>query len=286
MDKKRFYTACIVAAVLSIGVFFGLDTFFPFKPEEIKVGDTAELKDVLGGTLNPAKPDGNPTSVGTTEELKGAAPAGAAAAAQPAAAEPAAAETAPETAAAETPAAAPEPAPAAKAEAAPQAAAPAPAAKSEPAPAPKPEAAPAKPKAEPKPAAKAEAEAKPSPAPAPAAAAPAPKAATAAPIKPWWAGDLPGELSVVYAGSAAYKKAIVLMFNGAFDGPDALNQHIKVKDDGGSIPGKWEISSSNKRMATFAVPRAGRYQVVVGSGVADNKGKSLKKPEQGAVDVK
>lgn len=253
MNKKQFFTASIVALVLSLGTFFGLDTVFPFHPEEIKVGETAELSDVLAGTLSPAEPDGTPTIIGTTEEMK-APPS------ETTPAEPAATEAVPAEAAAEAPAetAAAEPAPAA-----------------EPTPAPAPAAAPVV--------------AAPEPAPAPVAKKPAsaPKTAAAkpAPVTPWWRGDLENELSVVYVGSLAEKAAIVVMFNGTFSGTESLNQHGKVSNGGGKVAGSWELSAKNKRMAIFAVPKAGRYQLSLASGLADGSGKALKKTQQGPVDV-
>lgn len=270
MNKKLVLTSLILVLVLSLGTFFVLNTLMPYVPEQIKVGETAELNDVLNGSVSPAPPAGAPTIIGTTEELKPAAepaaepaPADAAepppadastepAAADAAAAEPAAAE--PEVAAAEPAAAAPAPEPE-------PAAAPAPA--PEPAPAPAPVAA-----------------AKPAPAAAAPASKPAPKRE---PIQPWWSGDLDGELSVVYVGSLANKKAIVVMFNGAFKDTASLNQNAKV--NGGNISGKWEISPNNSRMATFSVPKSGRYQLVLASGLTDGSGKAMKKAQQGPVDI-
>lgn len=268
MNMTRFYVACAIAAVLSIGTFLILDTLYPYKPEEIKVGETAELTDVLSGSLNPGEPEGAPTNIGTTEELK-AAPAEAAPESAPA--EEAAlsegtaadievvmAEKAAEEAAAAEPAPAPEPEPVA----------------AEPEPAPEPAPAPVKPAAKPK------------PAPKTAAAAPAaPKGKTGTGIQQWWNGDIEGELSLVYAGSAAYKQAIVLLFNGPFDTTDSVNQNVSVKDGSGKVSGSWEISSNNKRMVIFQVPKSGRYQVTVNKGVKDRTGKALKKGLQGPVYV-
>lgn len=259
MNKKQVLTACIVALLISGGTFFGLDTLFPYKPEEIKVGETAELTEVLAGTLAPAQPDGAPTKVGTTEELAPAPEASAAPAAEaPAATEGAAVE---ETAAPVEESAAAEPAPT------------------------------------PEPAAVAEAAPEPSPAPAPTAPAPTPKPAAAPkpatpaapakkqPIAQWWGGDLSGELSAKYVGSLADKRAIVVIFNGTFDAADSLNQHAQVSGSAGKASGNWEISPKNKSMAIFTVGKPGRYQLALGQGLADSKGKTMKKVQQGPVDV-
>lgn len=287
MDKKQFLISSVVAAVLSIGTFLVLHTLWPYTPEQIKVGETAELKDVLAGTLSPSAPDGKPTIIGTTEELK---PAASAPAAEPEpatepSAEPAADATA-EAAPAEEPTqvAAAEPAPA------------------EPEPAPAPAAAPAE-DAVAAAAREMAAEAAPAPkAEAPAAAAPAPKAkpapalkaaaaspATAAkplpPVAPWWGGDIAGELSPTYVGSAAKKQAIVALFNQDLGDASSLNQHATVQLAGAKVAGAWELSPGNKRMGVFNVTRAGRYQLILNAGLSAS-GKTMKKTQQGAVDVK
>lgn len=271
MDKTRFYTACIVTVVLAVGTFFGLNTLLPYHPEQIQVGETAELTEVLAGSLNVADPDGTPTNIGTTEELKAA---GKVLPTEPEVAAPVE-EPAPAEGAAEPAADAPaEPAPEPVAVAEPE-----PVAAAEPEPAPTPAPAPARPAPTPAPVV---AQA----APAPAKPAPAAKpTASKEPIKPWWRGDLDGELSAVYVGSLANKTALVIMFNGAFDAVDSLNKFGKVSNAGGKIASSWELSPNNKRMAVFTVPKAGRYQVSLEAGLADSSGKALKKSQQGAVDV-
>jgi hypothetical protein len=154
----------------------------------------------------------------------------------------------------------------------------------------------APPAAEPPPA-----EPAPAPAPAPVAAAPKPKAeapkaaskpaekkkpAPAKPVSPWWGAESPNELSLVYAGSAAYKKAVVLMFNGTFDSADSADKNIKVKDAAGNaVSGKWELGANNKKMLVFPVAKNGRYTVTVGSGVADRNNRALGKKLSGPVQV-
>lgn len=288
MDKKRFITACIVTVVLAFGTYFGLNMLFPYHPEEIQVGETAELSEVLAGSLSPAPPDGTPTNIGTTEELKAAGktlssePLESAPAAEAAPTEgeaPASADVSAGPDAAETQTAAAEPAPAQ----------PVAAAEPEPEPAPAPKAPAAKPAPAPAPAAAAKApEVSPRPV-KPAAATPAPATAAAKnkePIKPWWSGDLADELSAVYVGSLANRTALVVMFNGGFTAVDSLNKFGKVSTPGGArVGGSWELSPNNRRMAIFAVPRPGRYQLALEAGLADSSGKSFKRNQQGAVDV-
>jgi hypothetical protein len=234
MNKKLVLTAILLVVLVSTGTYVGLNTLWPFQPETIKVGETAELTDVLAAELKPAAPSGTPTIIGTTEEIK-EAPAPEAAAEAPAAEE--AAPAAVEESAAE-----------------PQAAAPA---------------------AEP---AQTTAAAEPA---APTLSSPAPAAA----VKPWWRGDIDGELSAVYVGSLANKSAIVVMFNGSFKATDSLNQHARVTNGAGAVSGQWELAPSNKRMAIFPVPAKGRYQLSLQAGLTDGAGLKMKTTQQGAIDV-
>jgi hypothetical protein len=86
MNKKLVLTAILLVVLVSTGTYVGLNTLWPFQPETIKVGETAELTDVLAAELKPAAPSGTPTIIGTTEEIK-EAPAPEAAAEAPAAEE-------------------------------------------------------------------------------------------------------------------------------------------------------------------------------------------------------
>ncbi len=132
------------------------------------------------------------------------------------------------------------------------------------------------------------------PAPRPATAAapaakPAAPIATAAPAQPvtrWWGPESPERLSVVYAGSAAYTRAIVLMFNGAFADAAAAQQHLRVTEASGkTIAGTWEVGASNRRMLLFPVPRSGSYTVHLGADLADSNGRRLGSELKGPVRV-
>lgn len=139
-----------------------------------------------------------------------------------------------------------------------------------PPPAPKPAPQP-QPKPAPKPA--------PTPAPKPAEPAPAPEK-----IAAWWGKENPQALSVVYAGSASYTRAVVLLFNGSFADSASANSHVRVKDARGrALNGSWQINPKNPRMLVFPVAAAGRYEVEVGSGLRDRSGKQLGAAVRGPV---
>lgn len=123
---------------------------------------------------------------------------------------------------------------------------------------------------------------------APAAAKPAatPTAAQAQRVTQWWGPESADRLSVVYAGSAAYTRAIVLMFNGTFAEAAAVQQHLRVADaNGRTVTGSWEIGASNRRMLLFPVSRAGNYTVHVGAELADSNGRRLGSELKGPVRV-
>jgi hypothetical protein len=91
---------------------------------------------------------------------------------------------------------------------------------------------------------------------------------------------------VVYAGSASYTRAVVLLFNGPFASAASANSLVKVKDSNGrTLNGSWQVNPKNPRMLVFPVAAAGRYQVEVGAGLADRTGKKLSTPVQGPVII-
>lgn len=276
MNKKTFGLAVIVSAVVSVGTYFGLSYLKPYKPEAAAVFETPTAEEVLGGTMNAGEPAA--TTFDPASELPATTAVAEAAPSETtepvpvdestplpeASSEPAeapVAEAAAESAPVEVAAAEPEPAPAPEPE---------PAAEPMPEPAPVDEPAP-KPKAASKPKTK-----------KPAASMKAEKA-----ILPWWGTAGADELGVVYAGSAAYKKAVVLIFNGAFDNAEGLSQNVEVQNASGQkVEGTWELSANNKRMASFEVPGAGRYKVIVNAGLADRSSKALPRQLAGEVLIK
>lgn len=299
MDKKVLTLAGIIMAV-SVGTYAVLTLVKPHKHEEVKVADVYSSDQMFAGQVNPNGPDETPVNGAPTQPAAAAEPASAeaqpmqqiAAASAPEstapastdamttpveggaapAAAPAPAESAPAAPAQQTAAAESAPAPAA-AEPAPAAAPPAPAAPAaEPAPAPAPEAAPAPKPAKPK-----------------HAAAPKKKSKSAGKTvtaKAWWPAENPNQLSLIYAGPASFKKAIVLMFNGAFFKPDSPNASLKVTDSKGkAVSGSWELGENNRRMLVFPVSAGGSYKVSVGSGLTDSKNRKLGSTLSGAVVV-
>ncbi|SFF32794.1 hypothetical protein SAMN04488120_102197 [Fontimonas thermophila] len=105
-------------------------------------------------------------------------------------------------------------------------------------------------------------------------------------ITQWWGPESPTQLSLVYAGSAAYTRAIVLMFNGAFDDAAAAAAHLRVTDaNGKTVNGSWQIGANNKRMLLFPVNKPGIYTVSVGDGLSDRQGRKIAKALKGPVRV-
>ena len=282
--NKRFLVLAGVATVLSVGTFVVLNKAKPYKHEEPKVADVTSPDQVFGASVdNPeAHAEGAtaaaPAADGAAPAADAAAavtptdtavqPAGSAAASAPAAGgndgSVAALVPAGESAAApaaapatETAAAAPAAEPAAPA----LAAEPAPAAEA-PAPAPV-----EKPKAAKKSAAK--------------------STKSASGGKSWVPAENPKKLSLVYAGPASYKQAVVLMFNGAFFKPESANANITVTDKAGkAVSGTWETGTNNLRMVVFPVSAAGTYKVSIAPGLTDNKGRKFGTKLGGPIVVK
>jgi len=279
--NKRFLTLAGVAAVLSIGTFVVLNKVKPYKQEEPKVADVTSADQVFGGSLaNPeAHAEGD------------AAPADAAPApvtdtsVQPASSDNAAAA---DTAQAAAPAAGGDVAPLVPAGA--EAAAPAAATDMAAAPAAEPAAAPA---AEPAPVAEAPAVEAPAPAAvekpkkkAKATSQTASKGSKSDSAKVWWPAEQADKLSIIYAGHASFKTAVVLMFNGAFFQADSVNANIKVTDKAGkAVAGAWELGENNRRMLVFPVAGPGTYKVSVAAGLTDSKGRKLGKKLSGPVVI-
>ena len=272
MNSKAL-TLAVVAVVLAVGTFYGLNAVAPQKHADEAVADAGPTVDeVFSGTLQLAD-DAPQAEVPTEDPALAPGPAPGEIAPEPG-------EEMPADEFADD-AVSPEPDANSVADeaiptdideaAAPEPEAPEPAAV-EPPPAPAP--APA-PKAEPKPAA-------PKPAPAAKPAAPAPATTN------WWGnGDSPDKLALTYAGSAAYRTAVVLMFNRAFGSADSANSNIKVTDAAGKVvSGRWELNPNNAAMLVFPVQNTGRYTVSINSGLTDLGKTTLGKNLKGPVTVK
>ena len=283
--NKRFLVLAGLATVLSVGTYVVLNKVKPYKHEEPKVADVTSPDQVFGASID--NPEAHADEAAAAPAADGAAssddlaavqptdtavqPAGSVAASAPTAAADDGGSVAPLVPAGES-AAAPESAPTTETASAPV---------SEP----EPETAPA---AEPAPAVE-----EPAPAPAPVAKPKPAKKAVAktakseSSSKTWWPAENPNKLSVVYAGPASYKQAVVVMFNGAFFKPDSVNANIKVTDKAGkAVAGNWELGTNNLRMVVFPVSSAGTYKVSIAPGLTDNKGRKFGSKLSGSVVVK
>lgn len=290
--NKRFLALAGVAAVLAVGTYVGLNIVKPYKQEEPKVADVTSPDQVFGADVS------NPES---HADEAGSAPAAAAptdtAAAQPT-------DTAVQPASPDqgsTPAPSSEVAPAATASSGEGSTAPlVPAGDAGSMPAASTETAAAEPAAAPAPAPEPAPAAEPAPAPEPAAApvekpkkahvassSKSSKSSSGSAAKVWWPAAKDDKLSLVYAGSASFKKAVVLMFNGAFFKPDGISANLKVTDKSGkAVSGSWEIGENNRRMLVFPVSSAGTYKVSIATGLTDSKGRKPAKAISGPVVVK
>ncbi len=109
---------------------------------------------------------------------------------------------------------------------------------------------------------------------------------SSAPPPTWWGQSAPGELGLVYAGSAAYERAIVLMFDGDFSSAANAGKRIRVSNAAGkTVSGSWSISENNPRMLLFKVDNPGTYTVSLNSELSDRGGRKLGRNQQGPVTV-
>jgi hypothetical protein len=266
--SAKGWTMTVAAVAVAAGTYFTLDTIYPPQKEQVQGPELAPVDAVFSRSL-PADVALAPALQSTPDAAGGEAESAAESAESPSVAVADAgdaaqvlAEDGPESGAVEQ----------AEPEATPSAA---PTPSAVPIPTPRPTPAPTA-----TPAARATS--------APAAGRPtaAPAAAPAQRVTQWWGPESADRLSVVYAGSAAYTRAIVLMFNGAFADAAAVQRHLRVTDaNGRTVAGSWEIGASNRRMLLFPVPRAGNYTVFVGADLADGNGRRLGSELKGPVRV-
>ncbi len=271
-----------VSVGLAVLTFVALNLIWPFKPtqETLKANPTSDsvfASDIASApaaepVVKPQPGDGAPApSVADSE------PAASAAVPE----EPAAAAESPDaTPVQQQLAAAPEPSPAAPAP--PAEATPAPAA-----PAPEPAAAVTE-----TPAATESSSSEPVAAPSEAAAPSKPrkpKAATAPradALAQWWpSAPTPGRLNLLYAGQAAQSPAIALLFDSVFADATAAGNAIRVVDaQGRTVGGSWELASNRRLLLLKAKP--GRYTLVVGADLANQRGQTLAAELHGPVYVR
>lgn len=258
----------VAAVLVGVVTYFGLELLLPHHKVEVKMEGLVPADSVFGDSLKapdqvaaaeattPGAADVNGPAAGTSSDAAASSDDAMAPAGDDAAAD-TSAEPSADAAAASDSEAAPEP------ETAPAAAEPEPA---------------APPVEKPKPAAK--------PAPKP-AAKPAPKK-DAAPVKPttWWVSGKSDGLQLVYAGSASFERAIVLLSGSPFAGAASANQNIHVSDSSGNaVAGQWKLSPNNSKMLIFPVPAKGTFKVSVDAGLKGANNQTVGKPLKGAVLV-
>lgn len=262
MSNLAGWKMAVLALVVGSGTYFGLEWLKPYHQPEVKLEGLVPAEQVFGATA-----ESEPAAVASSAPAaEPAAPAPSSEPVQTAAAEPAPAVEAP-------PPPLPAPAPAAAPESKPVTAA-------KPEPASKPVAAAAT--AEAKPVAKKEKEtAKARPA-KPSKPAEAPIVATA-----WWQGASSSGFSVVYAGSASFRRALVIMGNAPFANADSANAAIKVSAmDGKTVSGQWELNSVNPSMLMFPLNNAGTYQLQIGAALSDAQSRQLGQSVKGPIQVR
>jgi hypothetical protein len=121
------------------------------------------------------------------------------------------------------------------------------------------------------------------------ASKPLPKRIESAPaldaISSWWtpvAKQSTDHLNLVYAGEAAFDKAIVLLFSSDMDA--GAGSHIDVLDASGkTVSGTWEVGSNPHMLIFKTAP--GRYTIALRSDLVDAHGKALDDALHGPVYV-
>jgi type IV secretory pathway VirB10-like protein len=264
-----------IALIVGVGTYLGLELLLPHHKTEVTLEGLVPAESVFGDKLkSPEEVAAAAQTPGTGEaNAEVTTPSGPAVNTDDATA--AASETATAAPAAEAPAPS-EPAQAA----APSEPTPPPAPAAEAAPVEKPVVA-EKPAAKPaaKPATKTETAAAPAPGKKPAA-----KRDVSA--SPWWQSSTGNGLRVVYVGSAAYKRAIVIMGNAPFGDAASAGKNIRVTDAAGKrVSGKWELGASNQAMLILPVAQAGRYQVAIDAALSDTQSRKLGTALKGGVQV-
>lgn len=102
----------------------------------------------------------------------------------------------------------------------------------------------------------------------------------------WWAADVrEGQLAFVHVGMAAFDRAIAVLLDGGFDSVNSANVHLEVLRDGTVINGSWQISSANQNLLYFPLTDPGTYQITLGAGLEDRRGRQWPVTRRGEVTV-
>lgn len=248
--NKKFLTLVVIGTLVSFATYWVLNLVAPYQKPELHEAGTVSVDEVFNGAAPVPATTEEPAAA--AEEVTAAEPSEPVAAVTEATtpAEPPA-ET--EPAAASEPVAAAEPVVEPTAQPAPEAAAP-------------------------------KAAAKPS---EPIASAPAPVPTPAVAASNWWGKNDPATLSLVFAGSASYEKAIALLFNGNFEDAAKAAESLQVSTEkGAKVSGSWKLSPNNSQMLVFPVAASGTYTVAVSKNLKDQRGRSPAQNLRGPVTVK
>lgn len=91
---------------------------------------------------------------------------------------------------------------------------------------------------------------------------------------------------MLYVGSASFRRAVVVLTNGAPVDVESANRHLAVLDGSGRpVGGSWEISSANAGMLIFPLTAAGRYELIVGGQLGDRQARTLGQTLRGPVQI-
>lgn len=104
-------------------------------------------------------------------------------------------------------------------------------------------------------------------------------------LRAWWPAPEAGRLNLVYAGSAAFDAALVLLFDTPPASPENANASIEVRGRNGEpVQGEWKLVPANPRMLMFkAAP--GRYTVWIDGELAASDGKTLGRSLSGPIHL-
>jgi hypothetical protein len=91
---------------------------------------------------------------------------------------------------------------------------------------------------------------------------------------------------VVYVGSAAYTRALVVMADGPFADVAATSRHLRVMRQGQTVSGQWQIAPQNPQMLVFPVEEVGVYELSIAEGLVDRNGRRYGVSRSGPIQVR
>ncbi len=103
-------------------------------------------------------------------------------------------------------------------------------------------------------------------------------------VSSWWPAQQDGsKLNLVYAGEAAFDKAVVLLFSDNMSATAGGDIQV-LTQQGKHAAGHWEVGKQNSRMLIFKT-KPGRYTVILSQSLAGASGKTLGSNLHGPVYV-